>query len=122
MDWHTRDRQLAALVARVGQELLSHPGRPLRITKNRICNSAGLYLSAIEAQKDKLPLTVEALNNWTESPAECSIRRLRWAAAKLQNEGLPVSRNRLLRLSGIHRQPDETLSAKVERLLQSEPQ
>ena len=69
---------------------MNNPGRPRRITKTSILKEADC-ISLLKVNSEKLPNSLESLNNLEESRDAYVMRKIRWAAEFLRAENLPVT-------------------------------
>lgn len=93
--WRTRDRRLARQISTTAKTIRSELGRPVQITFASIARRLGI-LSILRHHIMKLPRTKRVLEKVAESRQAYAIRRLRWAASSLLQQGQSYTRSQLL--------------------------
>lgn len=116
IDWDRRDTVLASLVSAAAREAYNNPGRPVRVTVGAIGKRLGATPS-FEKLLPHLPRTQTALAEVVESKDMFAIRRLRWAAEKLKEQGEPVRAWKLKRLAGLRPETLIRASEEIGRLV-----
>jgi hypothetical protein len=91
IDWPARDTKIALAVKLEAEKLRCMPGRPVWISETALARRIG-KLGVISKHGDKLPLTLKALEEMSETIEEYAVRRVQWAAACLHAEGIRPSR------------------------------
>ncbi|MGQ4650324.1 TnsD family Tn7-like transposition protein [Lyngbya aestuarii] len=114
VDWHERDRQVLAQVRDIVPQLLDAQ-KPVRITIGRIGKTLDVQ-ALLEKHIDKMPLTKAYLESVTESIEDYQIRRIKWAIAKLEQQGQEVQPWKVIRMAGLR----EDYSQKVQAALEDE--
>jgi hypothetical protein len=114
VDWHERDKLVLAQVQDVVQ-LLLNAQKPIRLTIGRIGKTLDLQ-ALLEQHLAQMPLTKAYLESVTESIEDYQIRRIKWASAKLEEQGEKVKPWRVIRLAGLR----EDYSQKVKAALEDE--
>jgi hypothetical protein len=114
VDWQHRDKLVLAQVQDVVQ-LLLNAQKPIRLTLGRIGKTLDLQ-ALLEQHLAQMPLTKAYLESVTESIEDYQIRRIKWASAKLEEQGKEVKLWRVIRLAGLR----EDYSQKVKAALEDE--
>ncbi|MBT3072197.1 TnsD family transposase [Rhodomicrobium sp. Az07] len=111
LDWPTIDCHLAVELRDAAHRLIREtpPQRVSAAALERLLGRPGW----IGKRTEKLPRTIEALGQVVETLEDFRLRRVFWAAAALEREGLPVQAWRIRRLAGL---PAE-VSMRVEEAL-----
>jgi DNA-binding CsgD family transcriptional regulator len=107
VDWVKRDAQLAEAV-RSAAERLKIKGtrrRPILISRGAIARAIG-KTTLLRQKILKLPLTVAALKEVTETRESYAVRRIRWATLRYQAEDTLPSRWQLILRSNVYRLKD----------------
>jgi hypothetical protein len=91
VDWLRRDKELEKAVRDEAKRMFSMPGRPVRVSVTALAKRVG-KLAVISKTPEKLPLTVEALNEVAESREDYALRRVKWAADCYRKEGVCPNR------------------------------
>jgi hypothetical protein len=94
IDWPTRDAEMALSVKQEAEKLRHMPGRPVWISETKLAKGTG-KLTIISKHGDKLPLTLKALEEVSETVEQYAVRRVNWAAACFRAEGIRPSRGKL---------------------------
>lgn len=95
VNWEERDGQLVHEV-RLAAERLSHrPGRPTRISLPALRREIRTF-ALLPKPLDKLPLTRAVLAQVLETHEAYGVRKVRWAAACYQQEGVQPTRSQLV--------------------------
>jgi hypothetical protein len=103
IDWRQRDELLYKEVKTAVQHIRTL-NEPLRITVNSIARAIpakGLSIKIVKKSLDKLPMTKELILASIETTEMFQIRRLVWAAEKLEATGT-VASWRILKLAGLN--------------------
>jgi hypothetical protein len=90
VNWKERDKELAELIQKTAKQLVENQTRPKRITKTAIGKEANC-LSLLQVKLYRLPQTDKALEKVVETNEGFAIRRIRWAAAYLNDNHIPVT-------------------------------
>jgi hypothetical protein len=114
VDWQQRDKLVLAQAKDVVQLLLKAEV-PIRVTLGRIGKTLDLQ-ALLEKHIDKMPLTKVYLESVIESIEDYQIRRVKWAIAKLEEQGEEVKPWKVIRLAGLR----EDYSQKVKAALDDE--
>jgi hypothetical protein len=102
VDWPSRDVSLAENVRASAAKLKSASGRPVRVTKQAIGRDIDrLALLTSPKLRKKIPLTVKALAEVSETRIEFAFRRLWWAAGPFRQEGVVPNFSTLAQRSGL---------------------
>lgn len=80
------DRELSCRIPDIRFELINRPGRPTRITKSAILSELGFHRSRLPFG-NKLDLTIEAIDQATESLQDVALRRVAWLLDNARKEG-----------------------------------
>lgn len=97
MDWRSIDIQLARRVPEAAWSIRHEPGKPIRVTVNRICERLQCEFFT-SRMLERLPHVYEALHQVTESREQHAVRRLHWAVETVQQRGQALTRSRLIQL------------------------
>lgn len=100
INWEERDRLLSEKVREAARRLLDLPGKPVRLTRSALARAAGC-LAVIEKKPERLSCTRELLGTLCESDEQFKLRRVRWAARTLREQGKGVMVWRIRRLAGL---------------------
>ncbi|HFJ9423019.1 TPA: TnsD family transposase [Bacillus paranthracis] len=125
VDWEKRDKELVKLVLVAAKEIKNTQGKPVRLTKALIGRKAGgCGMWVLQKRLDKLPKTKNIVNSLIESHEEYQIRRVKWAARILFEEGVLLTKNTIIKkaglLGGYSGQVSEAINNEIEKyLLQS---
>lgn len=95
VDWQQRDLQLANSVRIEAARIKQDTGLPVRISPDLLHNRLGLY-SLLRANKGKLPLTVQAIEEVVETREALELRRIAYAKELCRREHLRAIRSLLL--------------------------
>ncbi len=112
VDWQHRDQQVLAQVQDVVQLLLKAEV-PIRVTLGRIGKTLDLQ-ALLEKHIDKMPLTKAYLESVTESIEDHQIRRIKWAIAKLEEQGEEVKTWKVIRIAGLREDCSQKVNAALE--------
>jgi hypothetical protein len=96
------DAITAEAVKNAAHQILLAPGRPRRVTKTAI-SSYILKPDLLGKNRDKAPLTTQALEEVVETPEEFAIRRIRWIMEQYQKEHIIPSRSVFLSKTNFRR-------------------
>lgn len=99
VDWNKRDTILAKAVQHQAMAFCAAVP-PIRVTKTLIARSTGKQ-ATIEKYASRLPLTMAALAEETESVEHFQCRRLKWASRELIACGQPLQPWQILRIAGL---------------------
>lgn len=105
------DVVMAERIRQASVSIANRSGRPVRCHSVTLLNEAKLPISTIGHQIDSLPLVKRALEDCAETPAEISLRRLRWALEAFPIGAALVSANWLVTVARIHYRTHEVLEA-----------
>lgn len=100
VDWEQRDNKLLIDIKKLVGELLNTDKKPQRITIGRIGRILGKQ-ALLEKHIEKLPNSKEYLYSVLESVEDFQIRRIKWAATQLNNEGRVLKKWMIQRKAGI---------------------
>jgi len=114
VDWQQRDKLVLAQVQDVVQ-LLVNAQKPIKLTIGRIGKTLDLQ-ALLEQHLAQMPLTKAYLESVTESIEDYQIRRIKWASAKLEEQGEEVKPWKVIRIAGLR----EDYSQKVKAALEDE--
>ncbi|WP_291329365.1 TnsD family Tn7-like transposition protein [Desulfovibrio sp. UCD-KL4C] len=109
VDWEKRDQDILITLKEVRQRTLNDMEGPRR-SRNWYLDQLGTK-ATVEANLDKLPLTVEFFEKYCESVPDYQIRRIAVAIRHLDAASEPIRRWKILRLAGLS---DERISAEAE--------
>jgi hypothetical protein len=98
--WERLDLRLAPRVEEAAQRLREKVGRPVRISQTAIMRESILKTHAFK-YLNKLPKTSGVLAKYVEAPAELTVRRLQWAAARFREERIVPTKTKLMNRAGI---------------------
>lgn len=113
--WEQRDLDILKKARQIVKELLSTAEKPERITISRIGKLIGAQ-ALLEKHIDKLPKMKKYLNSVVEDIEVFQIRRIKWAAREMLNNGEHLKVWALKRKSGIR----TSCSLKVNRAIEDE--
>ncbi|MEA5025894.1 hypothetical protein SDC9_45765 [bioreactor metagenome] len=108
-DWNALDAETLARVSPIVRELLESHSRPKRITLWRVGRIAGIW-TFLDKNLDKMPETNAYLQRVLETTENYNIRKIRWAAEYINQQGKQMFRSSILQVAGISR-----LSAAIEK-------
>lgn len=100
VNWDERDNVMASKIQAVVEQIKAQEGKPVRITMGII----GRRLAAttiFEKKLDRLPRTKSIINSVVESKDDFAIRRLRFIANVLNNQGDPIRVWKLMKMAGL---------------------
>lgn len=114
VDWIRRDVELRNLVVQTCREMLhSEDSKPIRIRFTTVAKKIG-KISLLKNYKEKLPKTVEAMNEHIESTEQFQIRRIKWVASKQQ--GLqPLKKWQLIKAVGLRKGYSEKVAFEIDK-------
>lgn len=101
-DWSDKDVHWAQEVEATTLRLKGLAGRPRRITCTAIAREIGLPIIMRRASLEKVPQTKEALENSLETIDAFDNRRIKWAAARFQQEQIFPTKTQLLIRAGAY--------------------
>jgi hypothetical protein len=101
VDWSKRDKEHSATVFETAERLLTAPGRPVRVSHTKIAREVGI-VTLVRVNAGKLPLTMRALEEKSETATSFAIRRIRWAADCYRKERIPAKRWQLKLRAGVN--------------------
>lgn len=113
VDWVLRDEELSKRVVLLLTEILNKEGKPQRITKSLINRKIGRQW-IIKKHLDKLPLTKEIIDSLVEPTEDYHIRRIKWAAHTLYEEGVPLSKNKIIKKAGLLHKDAEKITDSID--------
>jgi hypothetical protein len=94
VDWSKRDKEYSTAVRKTAANMQSIVNRPVWVSRTGLAKKLGI-LAVVHKNPAQLPLTINALNEVSESIASFAIRRIRWAAACYRQEQVPADRWKL---------------------------
>jgi hypothetical protein len=112
VDWHERDKLVLAQVQDVVQLLLKAE-KPIRLTTGRIGKTLDLQ-ALLEQHLAQMPQTKAYLESVTESIEDYQIRRIKWAIAKLEEQGEEVKPWKVIRIAGLREDYSQKVKAALE--------
>lgn len=120
VDWAGRDTALSRQVRVAANDIKWQEGRPVRVSVTALSRKIGRD-GVLTRWLRKLPLTARAIEEVVEAHEQCALRKLTWAAALYQREGLAPTRGQLVKRAGIGRYAHvrsvrDSLDAAVEGL------
>ncbi|QQE78484.1 TnsD family transposase [Alicyclobacillus sp. SO9] len=113
VNWRLRDVELAKKVLDAAMRLYRQPGKPVRVTVSRLGKMTG-NLGLLQKHISRLPVTDRVLNVAVESLEEYQVRRMKWAARQLHENGQPVERWILLKKAGLRPEPSTSVDLHVD--------
>jgi transposase-like protein len=120
VDWRQRDRTLHQDVIHAAQEIRQQPGKPVRVTARAISDRIGSPGILIRGCLQNLPQTSAVLESVVESVEDFQVRRVRYTAAKLRDEGKPLAIWRILKMVGIEPGYTERVADEIEKAITGE--
>ncbi|WP_324661012.1 TnsD family Tn7-like transposition protein, partial [Bacillus pacificus] len=112
VDWEKRDKELVELVIAAAKEIKNIQGKPIWLTKTSIGRRIG-RLWILEKYLVKLPKTNNIVNSLVESHEEYQIRRMKWAARILFEEGVSLTMSKIVKKAGLFRGYSENVSEAI---------
>lgn len=100
INWVERDEQMVAKINQSAFALRHILGKPIKITLAALARQIGLPLDTFR-NPTRLPLAFDALDALTESEHQFQSRKVLWAVADLDAQGLSYSRSMILRRAAI---------------------
>ncbi|HZH30232.1 MAG TPA: TnsD family Tn7-like transposition protein [Pyrinomonadaceae bacterium] len=94
VDWSKRDEEYSAAVRKTAANMQSAVGRPVWVSRTGLAKKLGI-LAVVDKNSAQLPLTINALNEVSESITSFAVRRIRWAADCYHQERVPAGRWKL---------------------------
>jgi hypothetical protein len=94
VNWKERDKEYSSAARNTATAMLTTPGRPVRASRTAIAKNLGI-LAVVFKTPAKLPLTIETLDEVSESITAFAVRRIRWAADCYCEEQVPAVRWKL---------------------------
>lgn len=94
VNWKERDKEYSSAVRNNATAMLTTPGRPVRASRTAIAKNLGI-LAVVTKTPAKLPLTIETLDEVSESITAFAIRRIRWATGCYRREQVQADRWKL---------------------------
>lgn len=98
--WRERDAGLAAAVRVEAEKIRARPGRPVRISATAIADTLEITQTWIK-RPAVLPLTCKALEEIGENLDQFAVRRIEWATAHFQKQGLAPAAWRIAVFAGV---------------------
>ncbi|MCG7377355.1 TnsD family transposase [Paenibacillus sp. ACRSA] len=114
IDWGTRDQEILQILKSKFEEM-NKEDKPIRLTKTRILTMASL-LDKLQ-HLDKLPLSKKYLDSIVEDKDQFQMRRLRWAAKKLEESGGPITRGTLLKKAVLNVNRSSLVNSEIDKLI-----
>lgn len=99
IDWNQRDEELLPQVKEVVSKM--QEGKPERIRWTTIGGKLGIN-GWFSKRKDKLPKVKAYLDSIEETLQDFHIRKIKWAIEELENEGLTITKWKLIEKSGVN--------------------
>ena len=99
IDWNQRDEELLPQVKEV--VIRMQEGKPERIRWTTIGGKLGIN-GWFSKRKDKLPKVKAYLDSVEETLQDFHIRKIKWAIEELENEGLTITKWKLIEKSGVN--------------------
>jgi transposase-like protein len=87
IDWDQKDLECVAAVRAEADKILTSPGRPVRISSTAIARNLRI-IEIVSKRPEKIPLTVQALEEVAESIDDHVIRRILWVGKCYSEEGI----------------------------------
>lgn len=100
VDWHSRDTEIATAARNAAEQIRNKLGKPERVTKTAIGSNSG-YLTFIQKQLVKLPLTAAALAELVETTEDFAVRRVHWVAECFRLKGVYPKKWQIVRQAGL---------------------
>jgi len=101
IDAVVRDVEYSALVREAAKSIRARPGRPVKVSPTAISRHLNKSAFANRRALAKLPFTQQAMSEVIESPDDISVRRIWWAAAMFENEGIQPTRTELTKRAAV---------------------
>ncbi len=117
VDWSKRDQNYLEEVASIVNELSSIPGKPQKLTPSRISKILG-QKNIFTKIPEKIPMTMAYLKKACNKDEYIS-RTFIWAAEKLNQRGLTLSRSNILRKAAIRYTPSDSHESLLTELTDS---
>jgi hypothetical protein len=87
IDWNEKDIELVVAVRAEAEKVRAVPGRPVRVSSTIIARNLGV-IEIVSKRPEKIPLTVQALQQIAESGDDYATRRLFWVGSCYREEGI----------------------------------
>jgi hypothetical protein len=113
VNWQKRDQHIQSQAQIAVEELLALP-KPVRITVSKIGKMIG-HLSLVEQCLNQMPRTKSYLDSVAETVEDCQVRRVRWAAKQLDEQGRAVEAWKIVRQAGLGSTYSEVVSQAIEQ-------
>jgi len=120
--WQQIDNFLPTEVRKAAERVKGLPGKPIRITKQSIRRELPTSVQRFFSSTalEHLPKTIKALEEVIETKELSGIRRIQYTAKILQEQGVTVSRAKLIFLSGVPEiKDDPVVSEAIDHALKS---
>lgn len=117
IDWIKRDKECLELVKIAVGNLLSKPGKPIRLTKNRIRRECGI---SSYFKNEKLLKTHEYVDYVVEDIDTYRRRKIKWAIGEMNEKGIWVSAYKVHQYSGFGEVKDEGVRKMVEEMIEEQ--
>jgi len=114
VDWAKRDAELLTQVKRVVNEMKE--GKPERITWTTIGSKLGIS-GWLSKKKEKLPMTKAYIESVVESMEEFHIRKIKWAAEKLEIQEKAMTLWNLAETAGVKPKYMEAILKEIQKVL-----
>ncbi len=99
IDWNQRDEELLPKVKECVKKM--NKGKPERILWTSIGGKLGIN-GWFSKNKNKLPKVKDYLDGIEETLQDFHIRKIKWAINELENEGISISKWKLIEKSGVN--------------------
>lgn len=113
VNWQKRDQHIQSQAQAAVEGLLALP-KPVRITVSKIGKMIG-HLSLVEQCLNQMPQTKSYLNSVAETVEAFQVRRVRWAAKQLDEQGRAVEAWKIVRQAGLGSTYSEVVSQAIEQ-------
>lgn len=112
VDWENRDDEMMNVLTKVVQTWDANTDKPTRITVTSLAKAIN-QISLLQKKADKLPKTMEFINNISEDVVAFQKRRIEFHIKKLKEEGKPIIEWEIYKKAGLR----PTVSSEVKRYI-----
>jgi hypothetical protein len=102
VDWRLRDLEISVAVAHRFFDLLAYENKPKHLTRTAIMRAVA-STAVLEKHPAKLPLAHNLIARLSETREQFALRRIRWHAWRLNQQGRKCARWQLIRMAGVER-------------------
>jgi len=114
IDWAKRDKKCLKIVRLAVGNLLSKPGKPVRVTENKIRRDCGItsYFKSV-----KLIKTHIYLDSMVEGIDEYRRRKIKWAIGEMNEKGINLTSYKVHHYAGFGEVKDEGIRKMIEEII-----